>query len=178
MAARYALVAILNAAIANGQFYTDSDYSYDDSTSSSTSAYWTATTRFVEQVTTSYYTWTDYSSVDTELYTITRTIKDDVTPTVTPTSVSTDHYNYYDNVQLVSAFYPMGAAAESDLRPDYYATVSSTSSGMPTYTSIDFSMQVTIASPASCPTPCKSSIPVTGRTLDPNLAHTHTNCPT
>jgi hypothetical protein len=157
MAARYALLASFGATIANAQSSSDSDYSYD----ASTSAYWTATSRFVEQVTTSYYTWTYYSSVDTDTSTITRTIKNDVTPTVTPTSVSTPYSNYYDDLQLIYAYYPTGAAAESDLVPyyDYYATGSSTSSGLVTYTSIDFSMPVTMTAPASCPTPCKFSKP-------------------
>jgi hypothetical protein len=158
MTARYALVAILNAAIANSQFLTESDYSYSDSTS----AYWTATTRLVETITTSYYTWTYYSSVDTYTDTTTRTIKNNVTPTVTPTSVYTSS-DYYDGVQLVLAYYPTGAVAESDLMPDYYATASSTSTGIATYTSIAFSMPVTMTAPASCPTPCKFSISVTRR---------------
>jgi hypothetical protein len=159
MTARFALVAIFNAAIAHAQFLTESDYSYSDSTS----AYWTVTTRLVETVATSYYTWTDYSSVDTETYSTTRTIKDSVTPTVIPTSVYTSSAYYYDDVQLVLAYYPTGAVAESDLMPDYYATASSTSTGVATYTSIAFSMPVTMTAPASCPTPCEFNILMTRR---------------
>ncbi|KAF1837639.1 hypothetical protein BDW02DRAFT_627751 [Decorospora gaudefroyi] len=148
MAGRYALVAILNAAIASAQTSTEDD-------SATTSAYWTYTSRFVEQVTTSLYTYAYYSSVTTDTYTITREIKSDVVPTVTPTYVYSDYYYYsYDDLQIIEAYYPTGAVAETDLLPyyDLYAEETSTTSTSTTYTSIEFSMPVTMTAPASCPT--------------------------
>jgi hypothetical protein len=84
-------------------------------------------------------------------------VKDDVTPTATPTYVETTSNYYYDDLELVYEYYPTGAVAESDLVPyyDYYASTTSTGTTTTTITSIAFSMPVTMAAPASCPTPCK-----------------------
>jgi hypothetical protein len=147
MAARFALAAIATAAIASAQSF-DSDATITPSTS----AYWTYTTRYVESVTESLYTYYD-DSVTTDTYTVTRTVKDDAaTPTISPYSTSL-YYNY-DNLQLVYAFYTTSAVPESDLAPeyDYYSTAPATTT---TITSIEFSMPVTMTAPASCPTPCK-----------------------
>jgi hypothetical protein len=151
MAARYALVAILSAAMASAQSWSDEDSSI--STSASTSAFWTYTARIQDYYSEELYTYTDYSEVYTDIYTTSRTIKDSVTPTATPTDVSTSTGYYYDDLEIVYEYYPTGAAAESDLVPeyDYYSTATTTT----TVTSIEFNMPVTMTAPASCPTPCK-----------------------
>jgi hypothetical protein len=157
MAARFALLAIVNAAIAGAQFLSDDDYT---TTTRSTSAYWTYTSRYVESVTESLYTYYYDDTVTTDTYTVTRTIKDEATLTASPYSTSTYEYNY-DNLQLVYAYYTTGAVAESDLEPDYYydATSTTPSTTTATITSIAFSMPVIMTAPASCPTPCKCRVP-------------------
>ncbi|KAI4644902.1 hypothetical protein J4E93_005700 [Alternaria ventricosa] len=149
MAARFALVAIANAAIASAQFLDD-----DYTTTRYTSAYWTYTYAEAEVVTQSLYTYYD-DTVTTDTYTEYRTIKDGVTPTIAPYSTSTA-LGYYDDLEVVYAYYTTSAVAESDLVPeyDYYATASSaTATTTETVKSIEFSMPVTMTAPASCPTP-------------------------
>ncbi|KAI4943302.1 hypothetical protein J4E91_009501 [Alternaria rosae] len=147
MAARFALVAIANAAIASAQFLDD-----DYTTTRSTSAYWTYTSCYAESVTESPYTYYD-DTVTTDTYTETRTVKDGVTPTIAPYSTEVYYYSY-DNLQLVYAYYTTSAVADSDLVPeyDYYATTPS-ATATATVKNIEFSMPVTMTAPASCPTP-------------------------
>lgn len=149
MAARFALVAIANAAIASAQFLDD-----DYTSTRSTSAYWTYTSCYAESVTESPYTYYD-DTVTTDTYTETRTVKDGVTPTIVPYSTEVYYYSY-DNLQLVYAYYTTSAVADSDLVPeyDYYATTPSATTTA-TVKNIEFSMPVTMTAPASCPTPCK-----------------------
>ncbi|KAI4646245.1 uncharacterized protein J4E78_009166 [Alternaria triticimaculans] len=149
MAARFALVAIANAAIASAQFLDD-----DYTTTRYTSAYWTYTYAQAEVATQSLYTYYD-DTVATETYTEYRTIKDGVTPTIAPYSTSTA-LGYYDDLEVVYAYYTTSAVAESDLVPeyDYYATSpSATATTTETVRDIEFSMPVTMTAPASCPTP-------------------------
>ncbi|KAL1792521.1 hypothetical protein ACET3X_009028 [Alternaria dauci] len=148
MAARFVFMAIANAVIARAQFF--SDYT---TTTPSTSAYWTYTSRYAESVSESLYTYYD-GSVTTDSYTVTRIVKDEVTPTVSPYTTTAEYGYYYDDLQVVYAYYTTGAVAESDLEPDYdyYATATATSTTT-TITNIDFSMPVTMTAPASCPTP-------------------------
>ncbi|KAG9185813.1 hypothetical protein G6011_07144 [Alternaria panax] len=150
MAARFVLLAIANAAVAQAQSFSDDYYT---TTTRSTSAYWTYTARYVESMSESLYTYYD-NSVTTDSYTVTRTVKDDATPTASPYSTTSDYDNYYDDLQIVYAYYTAGAVAESDLEPeyDYYATTT-TASTTTTIKNIEFSMPVTITAPASCPTP-------------------------
>ncbi|RMZ73439.1 hypothetical protein GMOD_00007947 [Pyrenophora seminiperda CCB06] len=160
MVARYALVATTIAtfvAASTAQFLTsDDDYFYTTTRRATpTSAYWTYTSRFVDQASESPYTYND-GSVTVDTYTITATIKDGVTPTATPYSVYTSRDYYYSNLQIVEAYYASDAVASSDIVPETYllhgltATFSATTT---TVTSIDFSMPVTMTAPASCPTP-------------------------
>ena len=158
MVARYTLVVAIASIVSTctAQFLTTDDDYYTTTSwrSASASAYWTYTSRFVDQVTASPYTYMD-GSVTTDIYTTTGIIKDGVTPTETPYSVYTSHDYYYSNLQIVEAYYATGAVAESDVVPertyDYYSTA--TLSATPTtVTSIDFSMPVTMTAPASCPT--------------------------
>ncbi|KAI4933485.1 uncharacterized protein J4E92_003152 [Alternaria infectoria] len=111
MAARFALVAIANAAIASAQFLDD-----DYTTTRYTSAYWTYTYAQAEVATQSLYTYYD-DTVATETYTEYRTIKDGVTPTIAPYSTSTA-LGYYDDLEVVYAYYTTSAVAESDLVPE------------------------------------------------------------
>ncbi|KAI4712266.1 hypothetical protein J4E89_002532 [Alternaria sp. Ai002NY15] len=99
MAARFALVAIANAAIASAQFLDD-----DYTTTRYTSAYWTYTYAQAEVATQSLYTYYD-DTVATETYTEYRTIKDGVTPTIAPYSTSTA-LGYYDDLEVVYATPP------------------------------------------------------------------------
>ncbi|KAF1849017.1 uncharacterized protein K460DRAFT_330544 [Cucurbitaria berberidis CBS 394.84] len=119
-----------------------------------TSAFWTYTSRFADQVSPSPYTRYN-GAVTTYMSTMHRTVKSTVTPTATPTSTST-YYQSYNNVQGVYMYYATGAVAESDLMPertyDYSATTMSTPSAT-TSTYIYFSMPVIMTAPASCPTP-------------------------
>ena len=156
--AQYALVVAIASIVSTctAQFLTTDDdyYTTTSRRSTSTSAYWTYTSRFVDQVTQSPYTYMD-GSVTTDTYTTTGTIKDGVTPTETPYSVYTSNDYYYSNLQVVEAYYATGAVAESDIVPkstydyDSTATVSATPT---TVTGIAFSMPVTMTAPASCPT--------------------------
>jgi hypothetical protein len=143
MASGHALVALLlNAATVSAITYT-----------SVGPAFWTVSSRYVESASYSPYTRYD-GAVTTYTDTTYRTVKSTVTPTATPMSISTVARYYYEDVDTVYAFYPTGVIAETDLEPeyDYYAsTTSSTSSTA--YTSIYFSMPVTMTAPASCPTP-------------------------
>lgn len=120
-------------------------------TSSSTSPFWTYTSRFQYSVSTSLYTYRD-GSVDTDLYTATRTIKSGVTPSVAPARTTTEPFYGYDSLQIIEAYYSPGAVAESDLSPTYSfgATTRTTTSSM--YVSTEFRMPVTYTAPASCPT--------------------------
>lgn len=166
MAARFALVAIANAAIASAQFLDD-----DYTTTRYTSAYWTYTYAQAEVATQSLYTYYD-DTVATETYTEYRTIKDGVTPTIAPYSTSTA-LGYYDDLEVVYAYYTTSAVAESDLVPeyDYYATSpSATATTTETVRDIEFSMPVTMTAPASCPTPCKYYV------LSSNLFDTDFDC--
>ncbi|KNG51754.1 hypothetical protein TW65_01151 [Stemphylium lycopersici] len=147
MAARYALAAIASAAVASAQFSTSAD---------ATSAFWTHTVRYMEQVTETPYTYTYYdNSVTTDTWTATRTIKDGVTPTASPYTAYTSWDYYNENLAIVDEYYTAGVVAESDLSTstpyDYYST---TNNGLErtTSTSIDFMMPVTMTAPASCPT--------------------------
>ena len=149
MAARYALVAIASAAVASAQFSASAD---------PTSAFWTHTVRYMEQVTETPYTYTYYdNSVTTDTWTATRTIKDGVTPTASPYTAYTSWDYYNENLAIVDEYYTSGVVAESDLSTstpyDYYST---TNNGLErtTSTSIDFRMPVTMTAPASCPTVC------------------------
>ncbi|KAJ4372918.1 hypothetical protein N0V83_003209 [Neocucurbitaria cava] len=119
-------------------------------TPTATSAFWTYTSRIAEIVSESPYTLYD-GEVSTYMDTTYRSVKSTVTPTATPTSTST-YMQAYDDLQIVYAYYPTGAIAESDLEPayDYSATTTSTST---TDTYLYFSMPVTMTAPASCPTP-------------------------
>ena len=145
-------MAIAHAAMARAQPFSDDDYT---TTTRSTSAFWTYTARYVESVSESLYTYYD-DSVTTDSYAVTRTVKDAVTPTASPYSTSSDYAYYYDDLQIVYAYYTAGAVAESDLEPeyDYYATTTSASTTT-TIKNIDFSMPVTMTAPALCPTPCE-----------------------
>lgn len=164
MIPHYALAATTIATILSptfAQFLTDSDddYLYTTTTSrrpSPTSAFWTYTSRFVDQVSESPYTYYN-GEVTTDTWTTTAVIKDGVTPTQTPYSLYTSsHDYYYSDLQIVEAYYATGAVAASDIVPektyDYYSTAT-TSAPAKTVTSIEFSMPVTMTAPASCPTP-------------------------
>lgn len=143
MAARRALGALLlNAVTANAVTYT----------TSSGPAFWTVTSRFVDVVSASPYTYND-GEVTQYMSSDTRTVKSTVTPTATPTFTST-YSGYYDDLDIVYAYYPTGAVAESDLEPAYDYSATRTSSTAYSYTYIYFSMPVTMTAPASCPTPC------------------------
>ncbi|KAH6841525.1 hypothetical protein B0T12DRAFT_517986 [Alternaria alternata] len=151
MAARFVFMAVANAAIARAQLFSDDFYT---TTTRSASAYWTYTSRFVESVSESLYTNYD-DSVTTDSYTVTRTVKDEATPTISPYSTTSEYGYYNDDLQIVYAYYTTSAVAESDLEPDYYDYYATTTaaSTTTTITSIDFSMPVTMVAPASCPTP-------------------------
>lgn len=153
MAARFVFMAVANAVIARAQLFSDDFYT---TTTRSASAYWTYTSRFVESVSESLYTNYD-DSVTTDSYTVTRTVKDEATPTISPYSTTSEYGYYNDDLQIVYAYYTTSAVAESDLEPDYYDYYATTTaaSTTTTITSIDFSMPVTMVAPASCPTPCK-----------------------
>lgn len=140
MAPQHAFLALLSfAASASAQF----------TQSTSTSAFWTYTSRFAAFASPSVYTSVN-GGVRTYTFTDVRTVKPGVTPTATPTSTSI--YARYTDLQLVYQYYPIGAVnAESDLVPEdniYSATRTSSSIS----SSIVFLMPVTMTAPASCPT--------------------------
>jgi hypothetical protein len=149
MVARYAFAAIASAAVASAQSLLDSDYY---TSTPSTPAFWTVTARYAEQVTESAYTW--YSTVETDTYTDTRTIKDNVVPTASPYLVTTVRGYYESDLEIVAAYYTTGVVAESDLVPETTYDYSSTPTTTTTTTSIRYSMPVTMTAPASCPTQC------------------------
>ncbi|KAI1526774.1 hypothetical protein PtrSN001C_010116 [Pyrenophora tritici-repentis] len=159
MVSCYALVAIIATIVSTSaaQSLTDDDYYTPTSrrtASTSTSAFWTYTARFVDQVTESAYTYYD-GSVTIDTWTTVGTIKDGVTPTLTPYSMYTSSEAYYRNLQIVEAYYTTNAVAATDIVPattdesDATATASTT---LETSTSIFFSMPVTMTAPSSCPT--------------------------
>lgn len=158
-------MAFASAAVASAQSLSDIDFdaatttttrfatARSTSTRSSTSAFWTVTARYAEQISESPFTYYD-NSVVTDTYTETRTLKDNVTPTVSPYLLTTSYNYYYSDVEMVEAYYTTGVVAESDLVPestyDYYSTPTTT---VVSTTKI-YSMPVTMTAPASCPTPC------------------------
>ena len=113
--------------------------------STSHSAFWTVTSRYVDVVAPS-----AFDGLTS------RTIKSTVTPTATPTFTST-YFGYYNDLDVVYAYYPTGAVAESDLEPEYDRFARSSSSAEE-YTYLYFSMPVTITAPSSCETPCKYTL--------------------
>jgi hypothetical protein len=141
MAPQHALVALLSlAATASAQVF---------SATTSTSAFWTYTSRLAAFASPSTRTSAN-GGVRTYTYTDIRTIKPTVTPIAAPTSTSI-YDGRYNDLQIVYQYYAIGAVtAESDLVPerDYSASRTSTTSS-----SIIFSMPVTMSAPASCPTP-------------------------
>lgn len=116
--------------------------------SSGGSKFWTATTRYQDCISTDPTPYTRINgAVTTYTYSTTCTIKDSVSPTVSPYSTSTDNGYYYDDLALVYQYYSDGAVASSDLY-DRRATSSSSQ-----YTYYSFVMPVTMEYPSSCPTP-------------------------
>jgi hypothetical protein len=142
MVPQHALVALLSCAIgASAQRYS----------SSSTSAFWTVTSRFAA-ATPSPYVYTYYNGqVSTELITdMSQRIKPTVTPTATPLSTSVYDSYYNGDVEVKYEWFAANAVAQSDLEPtddseeDYSSLYPSVT---PTTT---FSMMVTMTAPASC----------------------------
>jgi hypothetical protein len=115
-----------------------------------TTMFWTVTERLMPSESTEI---TDYLG-STETYTQVnwRTIKNDVVPTVSPSSMYTITPKYSDYV-MVTEYYSTGAIADSDLVPESTGLYTATeASATPTITSIEFSMPVVMTAPASCPT--------------------------
>ncbi|CAI6342517.1 unnamed protein product [Periconia digitata] len=132
---------------------------FSSGTRTSSSAFWTVTSRVVKSTSTYGYTYTYMTSTETDLYrtTVLREVKSGVTPTATPMSTSSGYGSYYDDVDEVYAIYEAGAVAESDLEPDttsYYTYTRSSS-----YKDITYIMPVTYTQPASC---SSTSFSVTG----------------
>lgn len=139
MVPQHAIVAVLSlAATARAQF----------GQATSTSAFWTYTSRLAALATPSVYT-SRNGGVSTFTYTDIHTVKPSVTPTASPTSTRT-YTGSYDDLELVYAYYGVGAVAESDLVPEYDYSYTRTST---VTTSIVFSMPVTMTAPTYCPTP-------------------------
>jgi hypothetical protein len=104
-------------------------------------AFWTVTSRFLYSLDITTYTYG--STEDYYTYTSTRTISPSITPTSAAVSTTTYHQTYND-LDVVSVFYPPGAVANSDLEPTDYPNYST-----PTRGTI-FMMSVTYTAPASC----------------------------
>ncbi|KAI8931040.1 hypothetical protein NX059_012051 [Plenodomus lindquistii] len=149
MAPTFAFFTLLmSAAIGSAQ----NNYYYEPSTSSHTSAFWTITERLIDVYTKELYTYYR-TEVTTESFLDTRTIKSDVTPTISATFTTTAS-NYYSDVEQVYLYYPTGAVGESDLAPETTRVYDySKSSYLPTTTTdYEYFMPVTMTAPASCPT--------------------------
>jgi uncharacterized membrane protein YgcG len=114
--------------------------------------FWTFTTRYQDCFDTYEGVYSTYTTSST------CTIKDSVTPTVTPYAVATptsdDYYYGYSDLQVFTAWYTSGAVPDSDLEPTYnYDLDATTTTQRSTSTYYEFSMLVTYTAPASCPTP-------------------------
>lgn len=106
-------------------------------------SFWTVTSNYEYQLTTSTYTF--WSTPDYYTGTTTRTISKGVTPTSTAVSSTTYSITYQD-LEIVSVFYPPGAVEDSDLVPTGSIEYSARGDTI-------FLMPVTYTAPASCPTP-------------------------
>ncbi|KAJ4350424.1 uncharacterized protein N0V89_009045 [Didymosphaeria variabile] len=137
---------------------------------SSSSAFWTFTTRYQDCIDTYTGIYSTYTTSST------CTIKDSVTPTATPYEVSgkdtSDYYGYeYSDLQVFTAWYTAGAVPDSDLKPTYnYDLDATTTTERTTSTYYEFSMQVTYTAPTDCPTPftftTNASVTVPTQVLD------------
>lgn len=107
-------------------------------------AFWTVTSNYQYDLTTSAYTYHYLSSVDIDVYTTTRTIEKGATPTGPALSTSTSYYSYQD-IEYVSVFYPPGAVAQAQLLPETGVFDTTTDD-----TSTVYYMPVTFTAPASC----------------------------
>lgn len=74
-------------------------------------SFWTVTSNYQIEPTT-----TTYTDGDSYAYTSYRIIKSDVTPTAVP-ATSTSYSRYYQDLEVVEAYYDAGAVPESDLEP-------------------------------------------------------------
>jgi hypothetical protein len=144
MVPQNALVALLSCAIgASAQRYSRS----------STSAFWTVTSRYAAVATPSPYLWTyNNGQVSTEYVTdMTQRIKSTVTPTATPISTSMYDSSYNSDVDTKYEWYAANAVAGSDLESTD-DTEEDYSSFYPSITpTTTFSMMVTMTAPATCP---------------------------
>ncbi|KAH3955620.1 hypothetical protein HBI56_019800 [Parastagonospora nodorum] len=151
MAPLCAFVALLSFFSAASAQLDSSDYDDYESSSTSTSAFWTLTTRYAAFATTSVYT---RGNGATTTYTFTdelRTIKSSVTPTATPTSTLRSDRGY-GGLEVVYQYYGQEAVAATDLEPEYGDAGYSSTTRSSVTTTVSYRMPVTMTAPASCPT--------------------------
>lgn len=122
----------------------------------------TTSTEYVVVTTT---TTVDYGWDQTDTVTTTRTVKSYVTPTAEPIATSTYTNAFYD-VEVVALYVPPGSVDETDLVHDYGFPAPGGGGG----TSTVWVAPVTLAAPASCPTPFTVQTTATVRVPDAQTA--------